>query len=93
WILTRDWSKWCPSPIRLKDWEPVARTDKMDREMMLKAYYFLNKTFMYIKFTRRYGKLYFLNPVFIKTEVFKRFETLGFVPFLKHIFRLLRVQN
>ncbi|MBI5373872.1 MAG: radical SAM protein [Candidatus Schekmanbacteria bacterium] len=91
WIITKDWSKWCPSPIRLKNWEPVARTDKMDKELMLKSYYYLNNRFMYIRFRRRYGTFYLLNPNFYRTEILKRLQGIGLTAFLKHIIQLIKV--
>ena len=32
WILHYDWDKWVPTPINIKEFIPVSRTDKMDRQ-------------------------------------------------------------
>ncbi|MGA2448244.1 MAG: cobalamin-dependent protein [Polyangiaceae bacterium] len=88
WILTNDWKMWCPSPVRLRNWKPIVRTDKMDGPMMKRAYYYLNRTYMFARFKRKYGRLYLLNPNFHRTEVLGRLRVIGMAGMLRHAARL-----
>lgn len=90
WLLHRDWEKWCPTPVGIREWEPVARTDKMDRDSMLKAYYLLNKRFVAAKYRNKYGGLFYLRPSFFKGEVRPRIRSIGIGSVLRHAGRLGR---
>jgi anaerobic magnesium-protoporphyrin IX monomethyl ester cyclase len=88
WIISTDWKMWCPSPIRLRNWEPVVRTDTMDGALMKRSYYYLNRAYMMTRFRRKYGRLFFLNPSFHRTEVLARLRVAGPMAILRHAVRL-----
>jgi anaerobic magnesium-protoporphyrin IX monomethyl ester cyclase len=93
WLLHKDWKRWTPSPIRQKKWEPVARTDKMDRKQIVKAYYYLSRRFMYIRFRRKYGQWYWANLHFWRAEVAVRLKSIGPVGLLRHAYRLIGIND
>lgn len=65
-LLTTDWSRYGTAPTFLKDYTPVMRTDTMTPEQILDAYYYLQSFFALNKFKARYGRFFYLNPLFIK---------------------------
>ena len=91
WILHYDWDKWVPTPINIKEFVPVSRTVKMDRHLMLKSYYYLNRKFLISKLVRRYGKLFFVNPRLYYNEIIARLKNAGLHGFTRHMFRLFGI--
>lgn len=90
WIIHEDWEKWCPTPVGIRNWEPVARTDLMDKDDVTKAYYMLNRRFVFTKFKKKYGRIYYLNPAFFRNEILARLRAIGFGSVLRTIFRIAR---
>jgi radical SAM superfamily enzyme YgiQ (UPF0313 family) len=88
WILHYDWDKWVPTPINIKKFIPVSRTDKMNAQLMVKSYYYLNRKFLLSKLNRKYGKFFFLNPRFFYNEIITRLKHTGIIGFVRHILRL-----
>jgi len=91
WILHYDWDKWVPTPINIREFVPVSRTDKMDRHLMLKSYYYLSRKFLISKLVRRYGKLFFVNPRFYYNEIITRLKSAGLHGFTRHMLRLFGI--
>lgn len=90
WILEKDWDKYVTSAHRVRNYSPIARSDKMDAKEMLMAYYYLNSTFYFQKIRRRYGYLPFLNPLFYYEEIIKRIKVSGPKRFFYNAFNLLK---
>lgn len=70
WILIDDWSKYTPSAYTEKKFQPVMRTDTMSGDDIVKAYYFLNSRFLMNKYKARYGRCFWLNPIFYRHTIF-----------------------
>lgn len=90
WILEKDWDKYITSAHRVRNYSPIARSDKMSGKEMLRAYYYLNSTFYFQKIRRRYGRLPFLNPLFYYEEIIKRIKVSGAKRFSYNVFNLLK---
>ncbi len=69
WILVEEWSKYTPTAYQDKDYVPPMRTDKMSAADILKAYYFVNSRFLKQKYQARYGRWFWLNPLFYRHTV------------------------
>lgn len=89
WILHRNWEYWVPSVLKTKALMPVSRTDKMSAEQLTSAYYFINRSFLKIRFRRKYGKFYLLQPMFYRNEILPRMRTIGPTAFLRHLANIL----
>lgn len=89
WILHRNWDQWCPSVLKMKDYKPVSRTDKMTGHEMLRAYYYMNRYVLIRRYQRKYGTVFPLNPSFFSNEVMPRMKTIGVSSFGKHVANLL----
>lgn len=89
WIQHLDWEQFVPTPVRLRNYQPICRTDTMDGKTILKSYYYLNRYLLLRKFRTRYGTLFFLNPVFFKREILLRISRIGLSGVFKHIKGLL----
>lgn len=70
-LKVHDWNKYVTAPTSLPDYEPVMITDKMGREEILEAWYWLSAQLMKKKFQTRFGKFFFLNPRFYQDAPFK----------------------
>ena len=71
YLKITDWSRYVTSPTYLKEYKPVMVTDTMTEKEILNAYYYLHSFFAKRKFQARYGKYFFMNPVFMKEWLFK----------------------
>ena len=71
YLRITDWSRYVTSPTYLKNYEPIMVTDKMGQKEILNAYYYLHSFFVKRKFQARYGKYFFINPLFMKEWLFK----------------------
>ncbi len=71
YLKITDWSRYVTSPTYLKEYKPVMVTDTMTEKEILDAYYYLHSFFVKKKFQARYGKYFFMNPVFMKEWLFK----------------------
>lgn len=89
WIHERDWSKYCTTAFISSGYEPVATNDMMNRERLLKAYFFLNSRILKKKLKAEYGAYYFLSLRFYYKKVFTRMKRLGVFPSFKLSLKLL----
>lgn len=85
WIQHLDWEQFVPTPIRLRNYRPICRTDTMSGEEILKSYYYLNRYLLLKKYRIRYGPLFFVNPGFFKHEILSRLKRIGFNGLWKHV--------
>lgn len=69
WILVEDWSKYTPSAYTEKKFQPLMRTDTMSGDDIVKAYYFVNSRFLMNKYKTRYGRYFWLNPMFYRHTI------------------------
>jgi len=69
-LLTEDWSRYVTSPTYLPGYWPVMKTDKMEANEILDAFFYLHSRFFGRKFRTRYGKLFFANPRFYRDMLF-----------------------
>ncbi len=69
WLLVDEWSKYTPTAYQDKGYVPPMRTDKMGADEILKAYYFVNSRFLRQKYQARYGRWFWLNPLFYRHTV------------------------
>lgn len=88
WILHRNWDQWCPSVLKMREYKPVSRTDKMEGQDMLRAYYYMNRYVLYRRYSRKYGKLFPARWSFYRNEVLPRMKTIGPASFLKHLAKI-----
>lgn len=88
WIIHTGWENWVPSVLKMKNFQGVTRTDKMDADEILKAYYFMNRTIVTTRFKHKYGNLYYIKPDFYFSEIFPRLKSIGPSAFLKHAMRM-----
>ena len=89
WIRERDWSKYDTTAFISKDYKPVATNDMMDREQLLKTYFFLNARILKLKLKLKYGKYYLFNYRFYYEQLITRITHLGFFQTFKLILNLL----
>jgi radical SAM superfamily enzyme YgiQ (UPF0313 family) len=72
WLMISDWSKFDPKPIHDRHYKPVMRTEHMTQEDILEAYYYVSSHLMRSNLQSRYGKWFFLNPIFYRDKrIFK----------------------
>jgi len=69
-LLTEDWSRYVTSPTYLPGYWPVMRTDKMEANEILDAFFYLHSRFFGKKFKTRYGRLFFISPRFYQDMLF-----------------------
>jgi len=89
WILHYNWEHWVPSVLKIKNFKVVSRTDKMDDKDMLNAYYFINRSVLFNRFTGKYTNFFFFNFRFYINEVFPRVKTIGVKSFLLHFINVI----
>jgi len=91
WIMDKelDWEKWVPTPHSVKNYKPVATNGNLTQDDLLEAYYFVNRFIAFSKLKARYGKYYYLNPLFLKREILFRLFTAGPRKFFELLFGLL----
>lgn len=89
WIQERDWSKYDTTAFISNDYKPVATNDMMDREQLLKAYFFLNSRILKRKLRARYGKMYLVNYKLYYDQVIKRMKQGRILSTIKNILKLL----
>lgn len=70
-VQVDDWSRYVTAPTYLPGYQPVMRTDKMNTDEILKAFFYLHSRFIKKKFQTRYGKAFFLNGRFYKENILK----------------------
>jgi anaerobic magnesium-protoporphyrin IX monomethyl ester cyclase len=70
WLLVTDWSRFVTAPTYLAGYQPIMRTDKMDPQQILKAFFYLHSHFARRKFKTRYGKNFLLNKHFYRDNIF-----------------------
>lgn len=70
-LRVEDWSQYSTAPTYVSTFRPLMVTDTMNEEDILKAFYFLHSHFVWKKFTTRFGKFFFVNPVFWREWVFR----------------------
>lgn len=90
WILDTNWDNYITSPHRVKNYTPVACSDKMSSDELMRAYYFINRTIYFKKIEKIYGNLFFLNKLFYYQEVFKRIKASGMKRFFSNFFNLMK---
>jgi radical SAM superfamily enzyme YgiQ (UPF0313 family) len=88
WILHYDWELWVPSVLKMKDFKPVARTDKMDEKDLLKAYYLMNRYVLINRFKQKYGRLFIFSFFFYTNEVFPRVKLIGYKAFFHYFINI-----
>lgn len=88
WLLHTGWENWMPSVLKTKDFAVVARTDKMDADEILRAYYFMNRTIVTTRFRHKYGKYFYIMPDFYINEIMPRMKSIGPAAFLRHAARM-----
>jgi anaerobic magnesium-protoporphyrin IX monomethyl ester cyclase len=88
WILHRDWSRWVPSVMKTTNYVPPSRTDTMDTEQLLHAYFFMNRFVLLNRYRKKYGRFYFLKANFVGNEILPRIRSIGIGPFLAYLGRL-----
>ncbi len=70
WLYVTDWSKYVTAPTYLPGYQPIMGTDKMTRQEILKAFFYLHCKFARKKFRTRYGANFLLNKRFYKDNIF-----------------------
>ena len=88
WILEKDWSKYVTSPTYLPGYSPVMVTDKMNRDEIMQAFFYVHSKFAKRKFKARYGDKYYFNPYFYSDKLFKIRSWREFLYKLKLIYRV-----
>ncbi len=92
YLRVKDWSRYTTSPTYLKDYEPVMVTDKMNKEEILNAYYYLHSFFVKKKFQARYGKYFLINPAFMREWLFKSSDQGGLLRKASMLFNLFKAR-
>jgi radical SAM superfamily enzyme YgiQ (UPF0313 family) len=90
WLIHHNWKYWIPSILKTKGYKVVARTDKMDENELLSAYYYMNRTILINRFKHKYGRFFSVNIKFYLFEVFPRLGEIGVKAFLSHIVRFFK---
>lgn len=70
-INSEDWSRYVTSPTYVDNFRPVMRTENMSEAEILDSFYYIHSFFAKRKFQRRFGKHFYVNPMFYKEWVFK----------------------
>ncbi len=90
WIRVTDWAKWVPTPHLIPGYRPVAVTDTMGQDDILRAYYRFNRAILGARLRRRYGRCYFVSPTFLRREIVDRIRIGGLKKFVEVVGGLLR---
>lgn len=64
WIKIHDWDKYVTGPGYYENYLPIMETDRMNQREILEAYYFLDAQLKSWRYHKKYGRRYFLNPMF-----------------------------
>lgn len=92
YLKITDWSRYVTSPTYLKGYKPVMVTDTMTEKEILDAYYYLHSFFVKKKFQARYGKYFFMSPVFMKEWLFKSTDQGGLLRKSSMVFNLVKAR-
>lgn len=84
WILHHEWEWWVPSVLKTKDFRVVSRTDKMNKDELIRAYYFMNRRVLIDRFKKKYGRAFLLSLAFYVNEILPRLKTIGYRTFLSY---------
>ena len=69
WLQITDWSRYVTAPTYLAGYQPIMRTDKMNPQEILKAFFYLHSQFARKKFRTRYGRNFLLKGKFYRDNV------------------------
>lgn len=93
YLKVKDWSRYVTSPTYLKDYKPIMITDRMNQKEILNAYYYLHSFFVKRKFQARYGKYFFVNPLFMKEWMIKSAAQGGFLRKASMFFNIIKARS
>ncbi|MFH2138498.1 MAG: cobalamin-dependent protein [Candidatus Omnitrophota bacterium] len=92
YLKITDWSRYVTSPTYMDNYQPVMITDKMQQKDILNAYYYLSSFFVNKKFQARFGKCFFINPMFFKEWVIKAIKDGVLIKRVVMFFSLVRAR-
>jgi len=90
WIIHHNWKHWIPSLLKTKGYKVVSRTNKMDENELMDAYYFMNRSILINRFRHKYGRCFPVNIRFYLLELLPRLRGIGVRAFVGHIVKFFK---